>query len=248
MAIHSSHTKCSAVIILMVNSFCAFSQITHEVTYYIGCFENSTAQVLYEFDGNEMLYIDFERHSIEYTLPVFLVFDPSKVFQNLKVYSNGLKAKRACPPALQYCKLEASNPPEEKDPPDSVMYPAEEVELGVENSLICLVNHFYPPSIKVSWTKNNHPVSEGVSLSRYYPNNDQTFHQFSTLTFTPSEGDIYSCTVEHSALERPQTKIWEPEFSHQSLGLDVFCGVGLSLGLLGVATGTFLFVKGLQRE
>ena len=94
-----------------------------------------------------------------------------------------------------------------KDPPQSIIYPAEDVELGVENSLICFVNHIFPPYIEVSWTKNGRPVSEGV-LSRYYPNNDQTFHQFSTLTFTPSEGDIYSCTVEHLALEKPKTRFW----------------------------------------
>lgn len=40
----------------------------------------------------------------------------------------------------------------------------------------------------------------------------------------------------------------EPEFSHQSVGLDVFCGVGLSVGLLGVAVGTFLIVKGHHRQ
>uniref|UniRef100_A0AAX7VKT0 Immunoglobulin C1-set domain-containing protein n=1 Tax=Astatotilapia calliptera TaxID=8154 RepID=A0AAX7VKT0_ASTCA len=57
----------------------------------------------------------------------------------------------------------------------SILCLAEEVELGVENSLIGFVNHFNPPSI----------------------NFNQTFHQFSTLTFSLSEGDIYSCTVEH---------------------------------------------------
>ncbi|XP_034553398.1 HLA class II histocompatibility antigen, DP alpha 1 chain-like [Notolabrus celidotus] len=81
-------------------------------------------------------------------------------------------------------------------------------------------------------------------LSQYFPNKDQTFHQFSTLKFTPKEGDFYSCTVEHLALDRPQTRFWEVEISHPSVGADVFCGVGMILGLLGVAAGTFLMVKG----
>uniref|UniRef100_A0A672GTW9 Ig-like domain-containing protein n=1 Tax=Salarias fasciatus TaxID=181472 RepID=A0A672GTW9_SALFA len=72
-----------------------------------------------------------------------------------------------------------------------VLYSAEEVKFGAENTLVCFLNHFFPPSIKVSWTKNNQPVSEGVSLSRYYPNSD-----------------IYSCTVEHKALKSPKTRIW----------------------------------------
>ncbi|XP_070768252.1 H-2 class II histocompatibility antigen, A-U alpha chain-like [Enoplosus armatus] len=236
--------KRSAVIILMFNTFCAFSQIPHEFVYVVGCFDNGMTEVQYEFDAEEILFVDFERHEVEYTLPRFLVINPSEIFDGPHIYNNAMKGKRFCSAVMAFCKAELKNPPEEKDPPESVLYPAEELQLGVENSLICFVNHFYPPDIKVSWTKNGRPVSEGVSLSRYYPNNDQTFHQFSTLTFTLREGDIYSCTVEHSALEGPKTRIWEPDFSHASLGPDVFCGVGLTLAFLGVAAGTFLMVKG----
>ena len=42
----------------------------------------------------------------------------------------------------------------------------------------------------------------------------------------------------------PEYKIHE--VSGSSAGPAVFCGVGLTLGLLGVATGTFLYVKGQQ--
>ncbi|KAM9353463.1 H-2 class II histocompatibility antigen, A-U alpha chain-like [Symphorus nematophorus] len=238
--------KCSAFILLL-HTVCAFSKIPHEILYVVGCFENGTTQIQYEFDAEEMLYVNFEKQEVIYTVPRFLVDDPSGIFENLHVYKNAVKAKRACRVAAPFLKLEEKNP-EEKDPPESILYPAEEAQLGVENSLICFVNHFYPPDIRVSWTKNGRPVLEGVSLSRYYPNNDQTFHQFSTLTFTPREGDIYSCTVEHSALDRPTTRIWEAEVHHPSLGADIFCGVGLTLGLLGVAAGTFLMVKGHQGQ
>ncbi|KAK6326918.1 hypothetical protein J4Q44_G00025630 [Coregonus suidteri] len=63
------------------------------------------------------------------------------------------------------------------------------------------------------------------------------------------EGDVYACTVEHTALKDPKTRFWEPEVSEMSgssAGPAVFCGVGLTLGLLGVATGTFLIIKGNQ--
>ncbi|KAM6935531.1 H-2 class II histocompatibility antigen, A-U alpha chain-like [Lycodopsis pacificus] len=239
-----SDMKRSALIILMINSFCAFSQIPHEVLYIVGCFDNGTAEAQFELDAEELLYVDFDREEVVSSIPRFLVDDPSKMFENLRVFRNAQKNRNACSTVLAIYKAEEKNPPEEMDPPESILYPSEEVQLGVENILICFVNHFYPPEIKVSWTRNGRLVSEGVSLSRYYPNNDQTFHQFTTLTFTPKEEDIYSCTVEHLALDRPNTKIWEPDFSHPSLGLDVYCGVGLSLGLLGVAVGTFLIVKG----
>ncbi|XP_071325277.1 H-2 class II histocompatibility antigen, A-U alpha chain-like [Trachinotus anak] len=243
LTILCSDMRRAAVIILILNH-CAFSEIAHEIVRFVGCFDNGTTEVLFEYDAEEILYVDFERQELVYTVPPFLVSDPSEMFEGLRVYIDAVKGKRVCSAVLTFFKLEEKNPPEEEDPPESVLYPAEDVQPGVENSLICFVNHFYPPFIKVSWTKNGHPVSEGVSLSRYYANNDQTFYQFSTLTFTPTEDDIYSCTVEHSALERPRTKIWEPEFSHQSQGPDIFCGVGLTLGFLGVTAGTILIVKG----
>ncbi|CAB1352292.1 unnamed protein product [Coregonus sp. 'balchen'] len=109
--------------------------------------------------------------------------------------------------------------------PESIIYPRDEVELGVENTLICFVNGFFPPPVKVNWTKNGMEVTEGLSLSRYYPNKDGTFHQFSSLSFTPQKEDVYYKVSGSSAGPGPA----------------VFCGVGLTLGLLGVATGIFLY-------
>ncbi|XP_062323427.1 H-2 class II histocompatibility antigen, A-R alpha chain-like isoform X2 [Osmerus eperlanus] len=126
--------------------------------------------------------------------------------------------------------------------PGSTIYPKEKIELGSENTLICFVNDFFPPSINVKWTKNNVELTEG-SLGRYHLNKDGTFFQVSTLTFTPQDGDVYACTVEHPALESPRTRFWEVEVNESSAGPAVFCGVGLTLGLLGVAAGTFLLVK-----
>ncbi|XP_059194418.1 H-2 class II histocompatibility antigen, A-U alpha chain-like [Centropristis striata] len=241
----SPDMKLTALVILMINSYCAFSQIPHEVLYVGGCFENGTTEVHFELDAEEILYVDFDREEIVYTVPRFIVDDPSEIFDTAHILKNVKKGRTVCKAAVEYFKLEERGPPEETDPPENVLYPADDVQLGVENSLVCFVNHFYPPHIKVTWTRNGQQVLEGVSLSRYYPNNDQTFHQFSTLTFTPREGDIYSCTVEHLALDRPKTKIWEPTSNRpHSVGLDVYCGVGLTVGLLGVAAGTFLMVKG----
>jgi len=100
------------------------------------------------------------------------------------------------------------------DSPETSIYPKDDVQLGLKNTLICHVTGFYPPSVSISWTKNNINVTEGMSLSQYRPRNDGTFNIFSTLKFTPGEGDIYSCTVNHRALRgQPQTKTWgECEF------------------------------------
>uniref|UniRef100_A0A8C9SQU8 Ig-like domain-containing protein n=1 Tax=Scleropages formosus TaxID=113540 RepID=A0A8C9SQU8_SCLFO len=94
------------------------------------------------------------------------------------------------------------------DPPQVTIYPRDYVLPGEGNKLICLVNNFFPPPVKVKWTKNDVEVTEGVTLSRYYPNKDLTFRQYSTVPIIPQEGDVYSCTVEHKGLSEPETRLW----------------------------------------
>uniref|UniRef100_A0A8C1C7U2 Ig-like domain-containing protein n=1 Tax=Cyprinus carpio carpio TaxID=630221 RepID=A0A8C1C7U2_CYPCA len=108
-------------------------------------------------------------------------------------------------------------------PPWSSIYPKSDPQLNVKNTLICHVTRFFPPPVRVLWTKNN--VNGTLNL-------------FSQLSFIPEEGDIYSCSVEHKALQQPQTRITEP-----STGPSVFCGVALALGLLGLATGAVFIAK-----
>ncbi|KAG7475110.1 hypothetical protein JOB18_024301 [Solea senegalensis] len=240
----SSSMKHSAVIILILNSLCTFSHVVHEFITIAGCSNKDNTVVQVEVDGDEILYTDFEKEEFVFTVPKFITSDPTEATKEMAEYRNAKKYQRACPPAVLLFTEEERHPPEQKDAPETMVYAADEVQLGVENTLICFVNHFYPPFIEVTWTKNGQTVTEGVSLGRYYPNNELTFHQLSTLTFTPDVGDIYSCTVEHLSLERPDTKFWEPDFSHQSHGPDILCWLGLTFAFLGVAAGTFLFVKG----
>uniref|UniRef100_A0A672TGP8 Major histocompatibility complex class II integral membrane alpha chain gene n=1 Tax=Sinocyclocheilus grahami TaxID=75366 RepID=A0A672TGP8_SINGR len=96
---------------------------------------------------------------------------------------------------------ECSQPP----PPDASIYSKDDVVLEVENTLICHVTGLFPPPVNISWTKNNQIVTEGTSLSQYRINND--------------EGDIYSCTVFHKALDsRLETKTWgEADMTHLTL-------------------------------
>uniref|UniRef100_A0A8C2HMI0 Ig-like domain-containing protein n=1 Tax=Cyprinus carpio TaxID=7962 RepID=A0A8C2HMI0_CYPCA len=74
------------------------------------------------------------------------------------------------------------------------------------NTLICLVSGFFPPPVRVLWIKNNVKVKDQSTLRRDYPNKDGTLNVFSRLSFIPEEGDIYSCSVEHKALQQPQTR------------------------------------------
>ncbi|MBN3296855.1 DPA1 protein, partial [Amia calva] len=137
------------------------------------------------------------------------------------------------------------------DPPDVMVYPRNMLELETPNTLICAIKNFHPMDVKVTWTKNNHPVSEGVRQTELLSNEDFTFNMFSFLTFTPELGDIYSCQVEHSALPQVLTRLWEVVIQTKTtsaVSVTVFCGAGLTFGLLGVAAGTFFLIKGNNCE
>ncbi|XP_054903650.1 H-2 class II histocompatibility antigen, A-U alpha chain-like [Poeciliopsis prolifica] len=238
--------KRAALLVFILNFYFVFSQNPHEISYFVGCFDYGNTDIQAEFDGDQILYIDFQKKEIVFTVPAVIVPDPEKLLGGFHILKDAIDNKKLCQVAAELLEYEMKHFTEEKDPPDSKIFPSKEVEPGVENSLFCFVNNFYPPSINVSWTKNGVPVMRGVSLSDYSPNNDQTFRQFSTLTFTPSEGDIYSCTVEHAALETPKTRIWEVKFhsADPSLGPVIYCGVGLGLGIMGITVGVFFIVKG----
>ncbi|KAL7884008.1 hypothetical protein AOLI_G00067780 [Acnodon oligacanthus] len=106
-----------------------------------------------------------------------------------------------------------------------------------------------PSNPRTTWNWALKTPSSVTSLDSTLPtseylNDDETYKLVSTLSFTPEHGDIYTCTVEHVALDRPLTKTWDVQVALPSLGPSVFCGVGLVAGLLGVAAGTFFLVKG----
>lgn len=103
-------------------------------------------------------------------------------------------------------------------PPTTSIYPRDDVKVGSENTLICLVTGFYPPRLNVTWTKNGKIMTQGMSASQLRVNvNDFTFNQFHTLTFTPAERDIYTCTVEHSTLDLPITREFGKESLHNAI-------------------------------
>ncbi|XP_062383712.1 H-2 class II histocompatibility antigen, A-Q alpha chain-like [Sardina pilchardus] len=193
-------------------------------------------------EDNQVLHVDFKEKTVVDTLPDFVNVTWEKYYG--LIYADAYDEMKEFKDTMAYMARELGYPPEAKEPPVSAVYSSEEVLLGFENTLVCYITRFYPPQITIRWMRNDKNVTQGVSLSQIYINNDGSFNQFSTLKFIPKKGDMYSCTVEHSALDEPLTREWDVEVSEPSLGPSVFCGVGLAVGLLGVATGTFLLVKG----
>ncbi|CAJ0951297.1 unnamed protein product [Ranitomeya imitator] len=86
------------------------------------------------------------------------------------------------------------------------------VVLNEPNQLICLVKRIFPPVIKMSWMKNNQPVTVGVSETDFYFASDLSYYKFLYLATIPKEGDMYTCSVEHAGLPKnPTNKLWSKE-------------------------------------
>ncbi|XP_037391936.1 H-2 class II histocompatibility antigen, A-U alpha chain-like isoform X2 [Pygocentrus nattereri] len=195
---------------------------------------------IYGVDGEETWHADFIQGKGVMTLPDFA--NPLSYGEG--AYQAAVADVDVCKHNLAVIVKATKSPAEPKVAPQTSIYSKSDVELGARNTLICHITGFYPPRVGVQWTRNDVKVTDEASLSRYYVTDDGTFNLISTLSFTPEQGDIYTCTVEHVALTRPLTKTWDVQVALPSVGPAVFCGVGLAAGLLGVAVGTFFLVKG----
>uniref|UniRef100_A0A3P9DP75 HLA class II histocompatibility antigen, DR alpha chain-like n=1 Tax=Maylandia zebra TaxID=106582 RepID=A0A3P9DP75_9CICH len=198
----------------------------------VGC-SDSDGEYMYGLDGEEKWYADFNKKEMIYPQPPFMDHGTYP-----GAYEQAVANQQVCKTNLQTTDHVYRN--------TDVFIFVDEVEFGEKNYLICYVTGFYPAPVNVSWTKNGQKVT-GSSINVPYPNKDGTFTQISRLDFTPQQGDVYSCAVQHLALTEPLTKIYDVQASGQSdpgVGPSVFCGVGLTVGLLGVAAGTFFLIKG----
>ncbi|XP_039872706.1 RLA class II histocompatibility antigen, DP alpha-1 chain-like [Simochromis diagramma] len=233
--------KMKELLLFLSCVLCVSADVLHEDIAITGC-SDSDGEDMYGLDGEELAYADFNKQTYIYPLPPFV--DP---FTYTNPYEQAVAELQTCRQNLKVDMQAYKNPPLQRDAPSGVMiYTRDEVEFGEKNTLICHVTGFYPAPVNVSWTKNGQKVT-GSSINVPYPNKDGTFTQISRLQFTPQLGDIYSCAVQHLALTEPLTKIYDVQASGQSdpgVGPSVFCGVGLTLGLLGVAAGTFFLIKG----
>nr|AYN72155.1 MHC class II antigen alpha chain [Oreochromis niloticus] len=218
------------------------ADVLHEDIRIGGC-SDSDGEDMLGLDGEEIAYADFNKQKEIYPQPPFI--DPVTYMEG--AYENAVANQQVCRGNLQNSRKGMKDFPLERDAPSGVMiYTRDEVEFGEENYLICYVTGFYPAPVNVSWTKNKEKVT-GSNINVPYINKDGTFTQISRLDFTPQLGDTYSCKVEHLALTEPATKFYEVEAlarSDPGVGPSVFCGVGLTLGLVGVAVGTFFLIKG----
>nr|XP_046256750.1 H-2 class II histocompatibility antigen, A-U alpha chain-like [Scatophagus argus] len=193
-----------------------------------------------EYDGDQLLYVDPVTYQVVERLPEFAQqWTPDPGLARDTYLSVG-----TCHYNIpRYTKAE-SDPPVLASP-TSMIYPKQEVELAVPNTLICFVNNFHPPDIQITWTKNGQLVEETeVSQTQYYSNSDFSFRISSYLDFTPQQGDIYSCSVDHISLRMPLNKFWEVEAHPDGQVVETaVCVCGVIVGLIGLVTGLWLIRK-----
>ncbi|XP_067437098.1 RLA class II histocompatibility antigen, DP alpha-1 chain-like [Thunnus thynnus] len=218
---------------------CVSADNQHEDIRIIGC-SDSDGEDMFGMEGDEAWYADFKNQRGVDALPDFADHAEFPGF-----YEGAVTNQQICKSNLKNSRVGMKDIPPELDPPSSpIIYIRDNVEMGVQNTLICHVSGFFPAPVKVYWTKNGENVTEGTSINVPFPNKDGSFRQSSRLEFIPQQGDMYSCRVTHPALTRPLTRFWDVEVKQPGLGPAVFCGLGLTVGLLGVAAGTFFLIKG----
>ncbi|XP_053091979.1 H-2 class II histocompatibility antigen, A-Q alpha chain-like isoform X2 [Pangasianodon hypophthalmus] len=223
--------------ILPENTVC--NVFVYEFTRLTGCSDSvDESEFFYSLNQDEIIYVDFKTKQQIIRLPPF-----TEPIDFRYLYDIAVNERDACVQDIKSVKAAIGSPSEARDPPEISVYPRHDVVPGEKNNFICFVKNFYPPHIRVNWTRNGVSVTEGVYISQFSINSDGTFNLFSTLTSSPNEGDEYSCTVEHQALDSPQTRTWEEPIEVPNVTPTVVFAVGIAVGILGLATGMFFVIK-----
>lgn len=68
----------------------------------------------FEFDSEEVLYADFEKQALVYTVPTFMMLDPSQMLGDITNYNNAKKGKNICSAVVKYCTDMEKDLPDEK--------------------------------------------------------------------------------------------------------------------------------------
>ncbi|POI18745.1 hypothetical protein CIB84_017511, partial [Bambusicola thoracicus] len=115
--------------------------------------------------------------------------------------------------------------------------------LPESDRLACYVTGFYPPEIEVKWFQNGREETERVVSTDVMQNGDWTYQVLVVLEAVPRRGDSYVCRVEHASLRQPISQAWEPPADAGRSKLLTGVG-GLVLGLVFLALGLFVFLRG----
>ncbi|KAH0512392.1 H-2 class II histocompatibility antigen, A-K alpha chain [Microtus ochrogaster] len=215
----------------------------HVGSYGITTYQSygSNGQFTFEFDDDELLYVDSDKKETVWRIPEFdhlTSFDPQGGLRNIATGKHN----------LDVLTKRANFTPATNEVPEVTMFPKSPVLLGQPNTLICFVDNIFPPVINITWLRNKKSVTETVYETSFLSKRDHSFQKVSYLTFIPSDDDVYDCKVEHWGLEEPTLQHWEPEIPApmSELTETVVCALGLSVGIVGIVVGTIFIIRGLR--
>ncbi|GLD63644.1 uncharacterized protein AKAME5_001524400 [Lates japonicus] len=223
------------------------SVVAHEVVIIVGCFENGTTEVQAEFDTEEVLYVDFDKQDMVYTVPPYLMMNPRETFGDIAVYNNARKAKNTCPAVLAYCKAEEKNPPEVTVDPNVRLRSAEAASSRHPAMLICSAYNFYPRHISLTWLRDGEVVTSGVMSTDVLSNGNWLYQIHTYLEYTPKPGEKITCKVEHVSLKEPKLYDWDPLSESQRNKIAVGTA-GLVLGLVFLFAGLIYYKKKITTD
>ncbi|XP_020794413.1 H-2 class II histocompatibility antigen, A-Q alpha chain-like [Boleophthalmus pectinirostris] len=223
--------------------FCTFASVhgIHQLCHNVACFDTGATQLTLTADGDRILYVDFNNKSIVWNARV-----PS-YYHSVYSFNYTINFQFQCKFHLNTWKQDSTI---SKIPaaPEVLIYPKEDVKNQINNTLICFVRNFFPPIIKIQWTKNEEVIASDDPFEKMIPGSDGTFQVFSMLSFVPAHGDIYSCSVRHQTLKEPVVRFFEFHSSGTDIGPMVYCAICTSLGIAAFISGTFLFLKDSRRQ
>lgn len=56
---------------------------SHELIYFVGCFVGGRTQVQFEFDSEEIYFVNFQKPEIIYTVPICIDPNPNQIWASL---------------------------------------------------------------------------------------------------------------------------------------------------------------------
>ncbi|MGH0123619.1 UNVERIFIED_CONTAM: hypothetical protein FKN15_050221 [Acipenser sinensis] len=86
---------------------------------------------------------------------------------------------------------------------------SDELKEKKQATLVCLVEHFFPYTVSVSWKVDGTVTTTGVKTGKPQPRADNSFDMSSYLTLSESEWTTYknfACEVTHQTLPTPASK------------------------------------------
>ncbi|XP_043939260.1 HLA class II histocompatibility antigen, DM alpha chain-like isoform X2 [Protopterus annectens] len=242
---------CFCLLVLLTARTNATSSHTYSQVFYCQKGEPPIAADV-TFDWNEMLYFDFKEGAEKARIPDFETWAKEK---STAAHQNKTKRKeRLCQELLQTVPIVIYNKthlpaPEASELPVVSVYTMDSLEYGKANILICFLDNFFPPSVNITWYKNDTLITSGNSTTDAYPKSNFNFQMFGYLNFTPRLGDRYSCHIKHGSYAYPIIEYWVPESKPNSdILMFILCSLAFVVGLLGFIGGIVLLILGVKRR